>query len=292
MFKLSSKVIFLCLILWFGGTVLAEAGEEEREKDRFENQERQSKQKAVAEVNGQPILLSVFQEELTKAQLNLGHRELSPQRINEIKKEVLDQLITRELVLQKAKKEKIDPNDLVRKEVYEIAVIHEDEIKTYYQTHSEEFMRPEGVRIRHLLVRVDPSSLNEGWKAGYEKALDLSKRANQGEDFEELIKKYSDPEARYFGGDLRIQYKGQMAMTEFESAAFTLKEKEVSPPIQTLYGFSLIQVVEKIPPKPFSFSEINQEKVKKKLSQEKESKRLKEWASELKSQADIKLIQE
>lgn len=275
--------------LYWGTVIFAN---EEAEREKSENPKETALTKKVAEVNGVPILFSAFQEALKKELLYAGHRELSSRRMEEIKEEVLDQLISRELVIQKAREEKIDPNELVRREVYEKAAVRNEEIKEYYQTHSEEFFRPEGVRLKHLLVRVDPSSSNEGWKSGYEKALELSKRAKQGEDFEGLIEKYSDPEAKYFGGGLKVQYKGQMAVAEFEPVAFALKEKEVSGPIQTLYGFSLIQVVEKVPAEPFPFSEVNQERIKKKLSQEKEGLRSSEWIRFLKSQADIKFYPE
>ncbi len=255
----------------------------------FSNSTEQNREKVTAEVNGAQILEVTLKQEMRNSLINLGHGELPPQRMEEIKKEVLDTLIARELVIQKAKKEGIDPNDLVKKEIYDKAQVQEGEIKTYFEKHQEEFMKPEAVRLRHLLVSVDPSSFNEGWKKGYEKALELFERAKNGEDFEALVQKYSDPESKYFGGDLRIQLKGRMAMAEFDPVAFTLKEKEVSGPIQTLYGFSLIQVVEKIPPEPFPLKEINQEKIKQKLVQEKTDKRAKEWIGDLKSQAIIKI---
>ncbi|MFI5303301.1 MAG: peptidylprolyl isomerase [Nitrospiria bacterium] len=292
MLKLSSKVIFFCfVILCFRPAdilIAAESGSEATSGDSKGPDPR----KTVAEVNGKPILLSDLQGGIKRAELNLGHKELSPARVDEIKKEVLEKIISKELILQEAKKENIDPDLLVRREIYEKAIPSDEEVKAYFQSHPDEFMRPEGVRLIHLLVRVDPSSLNEGWKAGYMKALELSNRANQGEDFEKMVQKYSDPESRYFGGDLTIQYKGQMAMAEFESVAFSLKEKEVSLPIQTLYGFSLIQVVEKIAPKLFSFSDINQESLKKKVGKNKEMEISDSWIKSLRSQAIIKYYPE
>jgi parvulin-like peptidyl-prolyl isomerase len=287
MSKLSSKVVFFYVVFLCWGLVLTAFAEDGGESGQGALRG-PNNQKVVAEVNGQPIFLSNLEQELKRAELNLGHREFSLKRKEEIQKEVLEKIISKELILQEAKKEKIEPELLVKKEIYEKAIPSEGEVAGYYREHPDEFMRPEGVRLRHLLVRVDPSSSNEGWKAGFQKALELSKRAGEGEDFEKLVQRHSDPEARYFGGDMQIQYKGQMTMNEFEKAAFSLKENEVSLPIQTLYGFSLIQVVEKIPPKPFSFSEINQEMLKKKVGQEKEIRISESWIKALRSQANIK----
>ena len=258
----------------------------------FAGENKGAVEKPVAEINGNAILQSTFQRELRKALLNLGHGELPPQRMEEIRSEVLDNLIARELIVQQAKKEKVDPNDLVQKEVYSKAAVGEEEVNVYYEKHTDEFMKPEAVRLLHLLVKVDPSGLKEDWKAGYDKALKLREEAVNGEAFTELVQKHSDPEGKDFGGDLSIQYRGKMAMHEFEPVAFALKEKEVSRPIQTLYGFSLIQIVEKISPAPMPFNEIDKGKVKNSLYQEKVNQRVKAWVSELKSKAAIKIFQD
>jgi parvulin-like peptidyl-prolyl isomerase len=291
MFKLSSKVIALLLFSFLfsvqGGLALSD---EKGEKARSGGAE-PKREKAVAEVNGHPIDAYVFKQEMKNALLSLGHGELSSVRMEEIKKEVLNRLIENELIFQKAKGEGLNPYDLVKREVYDKTVVSDAEVQEYVQKHQEEFMRPEGVQLRHLLLRVDPSGSSDDWKKGYEKGLELSKKANQGTDFKELIAAYSsDEEAKSFGGDGRIQYKGHMAMAEFESTAFLLKVNEVSGPIQTLYGFSLIQVVKKIPPEEVPFSEINQEKVKEKRIREKSAKRYEEWVSDLRSGAEIKII--
>ncbi len=292
MFKLSSKVIALILFSFLfsvqGGFARVD---EKREKARSGGEE-PKKEKAVAEVNGQPIEAYVFKQEMKNALLSLGHGELSAGRMEEIKKDVLNQLIEKELIFQKAKGEGLNPYDLVKKEVYDKTAVSDAEVQEYVREHQEEFMRPEGVQLRHLLIRVDPSGSNDDWKKGYEKALELSKKANQGADFKELIASYSsDEEAKSFGGDERTQYKGHMAMAEFEPAAFLLKVNEVSGPIQTLYGFSLIQVVKKIPPEPVPFSEINQGKVKEKRVREKSAKRYEEWVSDLRRGAEINILQ-
>ena len=283
MFKLSSKIgsFFLVsafLLILFQKGIAGEPGKPAQEKQ-------------AATVNGIPILVSHLKEAVRNALVNLGHGELPPERMAEIRNEAMENLIERELVIQKAREENISPNSLVQREVYEKAVATEEEMKAYYQTHLDEFMKPEGVRLRHLLVKVDPAASNAEWKAAYKKAVDLQKRTAGGESFEVLIKQFSDPESKYFGGDLSEQYKGRMAMAEFDQAAFQIKVNEVSPPIQTIYGFSLIQAVEKIPPAALSFEEANKTVIEGKVIQEKVNVRSKAWINELKSRAEIKLFQ-
>lgn len=78
-----------------------------------------------------------------------------------------------------------------------------------------------------------------------EKALDkineVLEELNNGGDFAELAKKYSqDPGSAANGGDLGFAKRGIFA-PEFEAAAFSLEENEISEPVETMFGFHIIQ---------------------------------------------------
>jgi peptidyl-prolyl cis-trans isomerase SurA len=62
-----------------------------------------------------------------------------------------------------------------------------------------------------------------------------------GADFEELATKYSqDPGSAPKGGNLGFTKRGVFA-PEFEAAAFSLEENEISDPVETTFGFHIIQ---------------------------------------------------
>lgn len=73
----------------------------------------------------------------------------------------------------------------------------------------------------------------------------LRERVLNGEKFSMLATLYSqDPGSSKKGGELGFFTRGDM-VGEFESAAFALKPGEVSPIIETQYGFHILQLIER-----------------------------------------------
>ena len=71
-------------------------------------------------------------------------------------------------------------------------------------------------------------------------AQDLLKKLKEGSSFEDLAKKFSKCPSGKNGGSLGEFGRGQM-VKPFEDAAFALQANEVSKPVQTQFGFHLIQ---------------------------------------------------
>jgi len=73
----------------------------------------------------------------------------------------------------------------------------------------------------------------------------LRERVLNGEKFSMLATLYSqDPGSAKKGGELGFFSRGDM-VSEFEAAAFALKPGEVSPVIETSFGFHIIQLIER-----------------------------------------------
>lgn len=76
-------------------------------------------------------------------------------------------------------------------------------------------------------------------------ADELYERLMAGEDFETLAKKYSDdPGSKSNGGNLGFAKRGTY-VTDFEGAAFGLAKMEISEPVETEFGFHIIQMLER-----------------------------------------------
>ncbi|MBP0600234.1 peptidylprolyl isomerase [Herbaspirillum sp. LeCh32-8] len=96
--------------------------------------------------------------------------------------------------------------------------------------------------VRHILIKVNQVVTAADAKR---KLAELKERLDHGSaSFEELAKLYSNDLSASKGGDLGWVYPGD-TVPEFERAMDQLKPGEVSQPIESPFGYHLIQVVER-----------------------------------------------
>ena len=95
---------------------------------------------------------------------------------------------------------------------------------------------------RHILIKVTPTMSAYDAKR---KLAELKERLdNKAAKFEDLAKQYSNDGSASKGGDLGWLYPGD-TVPEFESAMNALKIGEVSEPIESSFGYHLIEVLER-----------------------------------------------
>jgi len=112
-------------------------------------------------------------------------------------------------------------------------VVTEDQIAADYKANPDYYLEPAQVRASHILVRTK------------EEAQAILDELKKGADFVELAKTKSiDTGTAANGGDLGFFASG--AMTEaFETAAFKLNVGQLSPIVETEYGFHVILCTDK-----------------------------------------------
>jgi peptidyl-prolyl cis-trans isomerase SurA len=93
---------------------------------------------------------------------------------------------------------------------------------------------------RHILIKI--SELTSETDAR-RRVLELKERLDHGGKFEELAKLHSEDTSAPSGGDLGWVSPGD-TVPEFEQAMNTLKPGQISDPVQTPFGWHLIQVIE------------------------------------------------
>ncbi len=145
-------------------------------------------------------------------------------------------------------------SNLMIKKVYDEVIadveVSDDDVEKYYQDNKDtDFLVPESVEAAHILA-IFPwkvadsveSESEEGRTEAREKIEMIELKLEEGEDFEELAKQYSDDTGTaQNGGNLGYVSRGQM-VEEFEEALFSLEKGEVSGIVETEFGFHIIKV--------------------------------------------------
>ncbi len=129
-------------------------------------------------------------------------------------------------------------------ELYRVQLINQ---KVYELITADVPTEEEQLWARHILV------------ATVEEAQDVLKRLEDGEDWSTIAAEVStDTSNKDQGGDLGWFGKNAM-VTEFETAAFQLEVGEISEPVQTSFGFHIIQLLGK-EVRPIESSQLDQNK--------------------------------
>lgn len=163
-------------------------------------------------------------------------------------KDLQDKKISRQFLNEQVKSQLM--RDKVFAKATESVTVSDSETQKYYDENAETlFMVPEQVRASHILAKFnipEGQELNDTIKnEAKTKILDVQKQLEEGGDFAELAKKYSEDTASApNGGDIGFISKGQ-TVAEFEEAAFALDVGEVSDIVETTFGYHLIKATEK-----------------------------------------------
>lgn len=226
--------------------------------------------------------------------------QVPPEKQAEFRKQVLEQLVGRELVYGDAKKIGILKSIEFKKEYAkvqervkkELAVqlwqkkqldkvkVSNKELKSYYDKNKEEFKERESVHARHILVKTE----NEA------KAIEKELKSLKGDALEskfiELAKVKSTGPSGPKGGDLGYFAEGQM-VPEFNNKVFSMKVGTVSGPVKTQFGYHVIYLEDKRPAKNLAFTEVKSF-IEQRLKMEKFKDTIKDKMAALQKKATIK----
>ena len=147
----------------------------------------------------------------------------------------------------------------------------DDELRKYYEENAARYTTPEERRASHILIKADKGApAADRAKARAKAEALLAELKKNPAAFAELAKKNSDdPGSAERGGDLDFFARGAM-VKPFEDAAFALKPGEISPLVETDFGYHIIQVTAVRGGEKRSFEAVRaemEEEVKRQLAQ-------------------------
>lgn len=145
----------------------------------------------------------------------------------------------------------------------------DEEIREYYDANPNEFKTEKTVEARHILIKTEKDSTPEVVQAKKDKALEILKLIReQGKDFGEMAKQYSeDPGSKENGGSLGA-FKKDMMVKPFSDKAFSMKAGEIGEPVLSDFGWHIIKVEKVNEASSQSFDEAK-EKIRTKLTDER-----------------------
>ena len=236
---------------------------------------------AVATVNGNKITQNFFDQYIKAITGGKATSELSADQRNQ----ALDNLIRAQVVGQQAVKDGVDkvPEtaallELTRLNVLQQAVAEkylkdkkptEQELRAEYETQVSQLSKQE-YHAKHILVATEPF------------AQKVIERLAKGEKFEDVAKKESMDSSKDNGGDLGWFTPDKM-VKPFSDAVLTLKPGEYTKkPIQTQYGWHVIELVETRDLQPPTYDNVRQ-----RLEQVVQAKKIKAYTDDLERGAKI-----
>ena len=152
--------------------------------------------------------------------------------ITRIKREYRDEM-RKSLLVQKMQQQHFQNEQVGRYEV-------EDFFRTYHDS-----LPPVPDEVDLSRIYVVPRATSAALDAARAQAQALMDSLKAGADFATLAKKYSqDPGSAPQGGDLGLVRRGQF-VKEFETAVFALQDSQISPIVQSEFGFHIIQLLER-----------------------------------------------
>jgi peptidyl-prolyl cis-trans isomerase C len=245
------------------------------------------KSKILALVNGREI----SENEIENAILRFSPERQSYFKSENGRKQLLDQLISFELIYNYAKETGMENEELYIKQLEaakveiltQVAInkemsgimVSDDEVEKYYNENKNQYNSEETVSAKHILV----DTIAE--------ANDVLAKINQGIEFEKAAMLYSKCPSKAQGGSLGSFGRGMM-VPEFEQAAFSLPIGVISEPVKTQFGYHIIKVEERNQGKAKTFAEVK-EGLKAQLTQEKQNNSYMSLVNKLKKKYSVEI---
>ena len=165
--------------------------------------------------------------------------------------------------------------------------VSKKEVDEYYEKHKSEFNAPPQVRLQQILLIVPPEATDSEIDRVGKMADQIYERVREGDDFTEMVKRYSQDVNAAAGGDMGVFLQGEL-FPALDEAAFSLKVGEVSGVIQSPRGFHILKLLEKKDRKKMTEEERSEE-IDDIIYNQKVEARFQKWIKELREKSYVQI---
>jgi peptidyl-prolyl cis-trans isomerase C len=202
-------------------------------------------------------------------------------------KKALAQSGITEAALRQQARDQIAVQKYVQTRLARDVTVSEQAARDFYEKNKAQIHPPERLHLRHILVTVDPKASPADKAKAREKTAGLLKRLQAGEDFAKLAQESSDDVgSKPAGGDLGWIVRGQ-TVPGFDQAAFALtKPNELSPVVESPFGFHIIQLLERQKPETAPYEQVK-DRIAAMLKQQQAQKQVAARLRELRAKGKV-----
>ena len=190
--------------------------------------------------------------------------------------------------IQNQIRENLMVNQFINEKFFNPVVVSDEAVKAYYENNKTQFVYPEKISARHILIKPALPDNKDSKAEALKKIESIQDKLKAGEDFETLARAHSQCPSKEKGGDLGFFSRGQM-VPPFEEAAFALNINEISDIVETQFGYHLIQLTGKVPETTIEFNEIK-DRLKPSLKKQKAMENLEAFLNDAKKNGTIELF--
>ncbi|MGE5499592.1 MAG: peptidylprolyl isomerase [Syntrophothermus sp.] len=161
----------------------------------------------------------------------------------DVRQKYLLNLVSDEVLIQKAKFDGMDRTPDAIKELDRLKL--QELLNSWSKKHISPQINIPDEELKDLFVKFNTSiKVSHLYAPSRAEADKLYNQLSKGKDFNSLAREiFSDPELRDNGGSLGYISVDQMD-PEFEKAAYSMKKGEISHPVKTVEGYSIIRIDE------------------------------------------------
>lgn len=225
----------------------------------------------------------------TDAEVNSGLDQMKAQAPTpqEFEKALTARRMT-EAELRLEARQRLTVDKLLSSEVEPKAAVTDADIDAFYKKNPQLFLQPEAMRASHILIKVDSGAPAEAKAAAKTKVDDILRQIKAGGDFAALAKQHSSDGSAANGGDLGFFPRGQMVKA-FEDAAFGLQPGQVSPVVESEFGYHIIRAAEHRSARTVPLAEVS-DRIAQALRQQKQQELAQQFVQALKTKGKVEIL--
>ncbi len=163
--------------------------------------------------------------------------------------------------------------------------VKDEEAKAFYDENTASFKQEEQVRASHILIEAKEDASEQKKQEAEETLVEVQQKLDEGAEFSEMARQYSEGPSSEKGGDLGFITRGQMVKS-FEEKAFAMEKGAVSDIVETRFGYHLIKVTDKKEEKTVPYEDVK-ERIVQYLEEQKMSQNIDAFLKEKKQEMDI-----